>query len=274
MKTKNKIQQPQKKNIIALMSDFGTEDHYVAAMKGRILSIDPSAVIADITHAVEPHNVRQGEYLLWSAYRAFPPGTIFVCVVDPGVGTDRNILALQTPQYCFLLPENGLSNVIVNEEPKLEAFRVDFRKSGSYLPFPISTTFHGRDVFAPLAAHLSLGVSIKEFGERIELSPAVSLFARVRDDVVKPNIVHIDHFGNIITNIRIPSQEEAQKAIKAIGIGHNLVSRWSPTYAEAPENTPCLLVGSSGLVEISIKNKKAAAILSVGLDTLLKMYWQ
>ncbi len=273
MKAKKNIPQPGK-NIIALLTDFGTEDHYVAAMKGRILSINPSSVIVDITHAVEPHNVRQGEYLLWSAYRFFPKGTIFIGIVDPGVGTERNILAVQTPKYSFLVPHNGLANAILNEEPKFEAVRIDFKKSAAYFQFPISATFHGRDIFAPLAAHLSLGAKIQKFGERADLSPAVPLFMQIRDEMVKPSIVHIDHFGNIITNIRVPAQAGAERAVKAIGIGRNLVSRWIGAYADAPDNTPCLIVGSSGLVEISIKNKKAAAALSVSLDTPLKIYWQ
>jgi S-adenosyl-L-methionine hydrolase (adenosine-forming) len=275
MKTKKNISLPQQgKSIIALLTDFGTVDHYVAAMKGRILSIDPSAVIIDITHEVEPHNVRQGGYLLWSASRFFPKGTIFIGIVDPGVGTERNILAIQTPNYSFLFPQNGLANAVLSDEPNFDAFRIDFRKSAAYFQFPISATFHGRDVFAPLAAYLSLGVSIKEFGERVELPPAIPMFMHLRDELVKPGIVHIDHFGNIITNIRVPVQIEAERAIKAISIGHNLVSRWTGTYADAPDNTPCLIVGSSGLVEISIKNKRAAAVLGITLDTPLKMYWQ
>lgn len=273
MKTKKNIPQPGK-NIIALLTDFGTEDHYVAAMKGRILSINPSAAIVDITHAVEPHNVRQGEYLLWSAYRFFPKGTIFIGIVDPGVGTERTILAIQSPEYTFILPHNGLANAVLNEESKFDAVQIDLKKSADYFRFPISTTFHGRDIFAPLAAHLSLGVSTEEFGDRTELPPAVPLFMHVRDETVKPRILHLDHFGNIITNIRVPAQAEAERAVKAIGIGHNLVSRWIRAYADALDNTPCLIVGSSGLVEISIKNKKASAVLSISLDTPLKMYWK
>ena len=260
--------------IIALLTDFGSRDQYVAAMKGVILSINPAAKILDITHEVQPQRVRQAGYLLWSVYKYFPKGTVFVSIVDPGVGSKRRILGVRTKQFIFLAPDNGLLDFILSEEKVMEEIEVREEDAKEYVLHDISSTFHGRDVFAPLAAHISKGLLLKRLG--VPLNPMLisSQFVRSQTDTKKARILHIDCFGNIITNLVMNDAEQVNKNLKAISAGTNLVTRSIHNYDEAPANTPCLIVGSNGLVEISVKNKSAAHLLRTTLDTPLKIYWR
>jgi len=259
---------------IALLTDFGIQDQYVASMKGVILSLQPQACIVDLSHDVQPHKIIQAGYLLWSSYNYFPRHTIFVCVVDPGVGSERKILAAKTRHFTFLAPENGLLDAVLSEEAKFELVEVSMEKLENIVPANVAPTFHGRDIFAPIAAHLSAGLEIQALGTMRKEPFVHSPFVHGPEDVTKAAILHIDRFGSIITNVRAGELISAQKKIKAVAVGSNLVSRWVCTYTEAPENTPCLLVGSSGIVEVSVKSKSAAALLSVGTETPLKVYWQ
>jgi len=254
------------------LTDFGTEDHYVSAMKGVILSINPAVKIVDITHGVQPQQIRQGGYLLWSVSRYFPHGTIFMNVIDPGVGSKRRIVCLRSRRSTFLAPDNGLLDFIQTEEKIVEAVEVKEAAARKYLPSEISATFHGRDIFAPLTAHISTGVPIKKLGDIFVPPSPASPFVRSRSDLVHPCILHIDHFGNIITNIR--TGELHEKDLQAVSIGRNLVSRWIQYYEEAPDKTPCLLVGSAGLIEVSVKYDSAARLLNATLDTPMKIYWR
>ncbi len=261
-------------SVIVLLTDFGLQDQYVAAMKGVLLSLQPSVRIVDLSHDVQPHKISQAGYLLWSSYKYFPKNTLFVCVVDPGVGSERKILAAQTPNYTFLAPDNGLLDAVLSEETKFELVEVSMEKIASIMPTNISPTFHGRDIFAPIAARLGVDMSIHELGSVRENLFVHSPFVHGQEVVTKAVILHIDRFGNIITNLRIGELDSVEKKIKAIAVGGNLVSRWVRTYSEAPENTPCLLVGSSGLVEVSLKLKSAAGLFAANLETPIRVYWQ
>ena len=268
---------PQRKasvQIIALLTDFGLGDQYVAAMKGVILSINPLAQIVDITHEVQPQRIRQAGYLLWSVYKYFPRRTVFVNVVDPEVGSKRRIVAVRTKQFIFLAPNNGLLDFILNEEKAIEEIEVTEKDAKKYILDDISSTFHGRDIFAPLAAHISKGLRLKRLGIPLNPIPIVPQFVHSQTDAKKAQILHIDCFGNIITNLVMNGTEQVHKNIKAISIGSNLVSQVIHYYDEAPSNTPCLIVGSNGLVEISVKNKNAAHLLRTTLDTPMKVYWR
>jgi S-adenosylmethionine hydrolase len=256
-------------SLIALLTDFGLSDHYVGTVKGVICSIHPSVTIVDITHEVLPQHVRQAGYLLWSAYRFFPTGTVFATVVDPGVGSKRRILAVRTPKYIFLAPDNMLLDFVLSEEKILEAVEVKTEKN-PYILSPISHTFHGRDIFAPVAAYLARGISLKEIGNTIKIHPAMSPF--VDADKAKSEtgeILHIDHFGNIVTNIRAEMQ-----ALSSLTINKIVVSRWISNYSEAPVNTPCLISGSSGVAELVVKNGNAQQLMNVKVGDTILLNWK
>jgi S-adenosylmethionine hydrolase len=259
---------------IALLTDFGLRDQYVASMKGVMLSINSAVNIIDISHEIQPYRIRQAAYMLWSVYNYFPKDTIFVNVVDPGVGSGRRIIVMKTKKYTFIAPDNGLLDFVLYQEKIATAIEVTQSSLKEYVLGDISSTFHGRDLIAPLAAYLSNNVPIKQFGLPYTLPEILSPFVSSRTDVVSMCILHIDNYGNIITNLQSFEVEKSMKEIQTISIGTNMVSKWIRFYSEAPENTPCLIVGSSGLVEISAKKNSAARLLSATLDSKLKVYWR
>jgi S-adenosylmethionine hydrolase len=189
-------------SIITLLTDFGLDDEYVGVMKGVILSINPAAVIVDITHRVEPQGILQAAFLIRSAWRFFPERTIHVIVVDPGVGGSREILAYESNRQVFIAPDNGVLTLLLDETAADKAVCV---RNSDYFLKPVSRTFHGRDVFAPVAAHLSRGTALTELGPAQDLKKILRLkvpkaFIDAAGAIVG-SIVSIDRFGNLITNI-------------------------------------------------------------------------
>jgi S-adenosyl-L-methionine hydrolase (adenosine-forming) len=262
------------KNCVALLTDFGLQDQYVASMKAVIVSINPSVNIIDISHEIQPYRTRQAAYVLWSVYNYFPKGTIFVGIVDPGVGSKRRIVMMKTKKYVFIAPDNGLLDFVLHQEKVTTAIEVTQSSLKEYILGDISSTFHGRDLIAPLAAYISNGIPLQRFGKSCAQPSLLSPFISSRTDLVPACILHIDHYGNIITNLRFIEIEIGLKKIQTLSIGRNMVTQWIRSYDEAPENTPCLIVGSTGLVEISVKNNSASHILSATLDSKLKVYWR
>jgi S-adenosylmethionine hydrolase len=252
---------------IVLLTDFGTEDHFVGTMKGVIASRCPDARVLDLSHGVRPQQVKQAAFLLWSAYRYFPAGTIFVAVADPGVGTQRRILLLKGGTWWFLAPDNGLTDLVFRDEHAEMCIDVKIRGSKYVLP-QVSSTFHGRDVFAPLAAHLASGVSPELLGNPI-VPPAPSLGFVVGKPAARAAVLHIDRFGNLITDIRIGDPN----VLKSVSGGKKRVRQWTQRYAEAPDRVPCLMIGSSGLVEIAVRNGSAAKVLGWNESTTLGVSW-
>jgi len=255
----------QKRHPIALLTDFGLSDHFVGVMKGVIISMNPSVRIIDISHEVPAHDIANGGYLLWSSYRYFPPGTIFVCVVDPGVGSSRRILGVRTRLFTFLAPDNGLLDLVLSEEKHYHAVRI--KEHGTFIAHKVSSTFHGRDVFAPIAADLSLGISLSRMGSRISLPLKHSLFFTSAESGGIARILHIDRFGNLITNLRWSEKKETV----GIVVGGKTVRHWIENYAEAPAGRPSLILGSSGLVEIVVKEGKASEVLGVDSSVSVKV---
>lgn len=251
--------------IVALLTDFGSRDQYVGVMKAVMLSFNPAIRFIDISHEVTPHNAREAGYLLWASYEYFPKGTIFVSVVDPGVGTDRKIIVARTKKYCFLAPDNGLLDFILSEE-SAEVREVIFGKNlfGKKMIGEISSTFHGRDIFAPVAALLSQGKDWKRISRRIYLEPPKRKFYDSRHRKVRPAILHVDRFGNIVTNI-------VGRCVKSITIDRKRISAWISNYQSAPPNKPRLIVGSSRLVEIVVKNGSAVQALSASVDSAIRV---
>ncbi len=273
-KTAQKRRTQTPSGTIALLTDFGLQDQYVAAMKAVILSLSPKTLIVDISHQIKPQHVRQAAYLLWSVYKFFPPTTVFVCVVDPGVGSSRAILIARTRNFIFLAPDNGLLDFALSEEREVDVIELSLEKARKYFLDTVTSTFHGRDIFAPLAVHLAHGMKTETLGKHRKSFEIAPPFIRSKLETSSPCILNIDLFGNIVTNLMVKDAEQGAAEVQAVSVGGNLVSRWIRYYDEAPPRTPCLIIGSTGLVEISVKGSSAASLLNAGIDTQLKIYWR
>ena len=241
--------------VIALLTDFGTHDHYVAAMKGVILSIDANANILDITHEIPPQDIAAASFMLKACYKDFPSGTIFVCVVDPGVGSERRAIVVETGSYKFVAPDNGLLNSVLAESNDFKAFSITNRK---YMRRVISNTFHGRDIFAPAGGHLSKGVPPSEFGEPVALE-IEKITSSSSGPPTEAKVIHIDHFGNLVTDIR---NEELPDGA-GLEIDGRLITKVYDFYAQASVGELFLIKGSAGLIEISFRDGSARAELGV-----------
>ena len=196
-------------SIITLTTDFGNNDEYSGIMKGVILSLNPSAVIVDITHHIDPQDLVQAAYSIYFSYHYFPQGTIHVVVVDPTVGSDRKIIALKIAGHIFLAPDNGVLTLLINEGNTHSITCVD---NTSYFLDPVSRTFHGRDIFAPVSGYLSMGVELKKLGTSVAQKDLICI--SMPEPYFSDNgelvgcIVSIDHFGNLITNINVDDLEK------------------------------------------------------------------
>jgi S-adenosylmethionine hydrolase len=255
---------------IALLTDFGLADHYVAVMKGVILSRAPNVHIVDITHGVSPQGINEAAYLLWASFKFFPPGTIFLCVVDPGVGSKRNIICADAGDYIFVAPDNGLLKYIFGEIKKNRVYSLTEKR---YFLDDISTTFHGRDIFASVGAYLALGLEPSKLGKKVKpLTNAVRF--TVLDPtrkIVHGSVIHVDRFGNLVTDLRTRAAANLRKFSLHIGSTREIISRFYSTYSPAPDNIPFMLLGSSGLVEVSVKNGNASKLLGVGQGERIKV---
>jgi S-adenosylmethionine hydrolase len=264
--------------VIALFTDFGNTDPYVAQMKGAILTIDPEARLLDLTHDVTPFDVTQGSYLLDQSTEEFPAGTIFIAVVDPQVGSDRAPLLLKTSAGKFYLgPDNGLFSRVIDREGFAAAWKLDQRayfRSGA-----TSDTFHGRDIFGPVAAHLAQGTDPARMGTAIGASSIEmqSMHApEIAGGIVSVEVLHVDHYGNVILNLLSGSDAAAKLHmgnLVKISIGHESFSGpMVHTYAEGEKGRLILLYGANGLLEISMNQGSASEKLKVdpGATLLLK----
>lgn len=267
--------------IITLTTDFGTEDPYVGVMKGVVLGINPQAQLVDLTHSVRPQQVLQGSFLLGTSFSYFPPGTIHLAVVDPGVGSSRRALAVQAGGSYFVAPDNGLLSHVLSElgvrnrsranAPAPTRLKRGLRAVSLTEPrfwlHPVSSTFHGRDIFAPVAAHLSRGVRLEDLGEEVSsiLLYPTSGPRRQPDSVLLGRVLHIDHFGNLITDVR---GEDLPAGRVAVVVKGRTIHGISASYASGEEvEGPFLiaLVGSSGYLEVSARNTSAAEVLGAGV---------
>ena len=248
--------------IITLMTDFGTSDHYVGVMKGVMLNINPQAQIVDITHTIPAQDVHGAAFLIDSAYRYFPTGTIHVIVVDPGVGSERRAIVCQTETAYFVCPDNGiLTHILHNEKP---VHTVAVENSTYFLP-QVSNTFHGRDIFAPVAAHLSRGVSIGKLGSLIKQPVQLPIpKPQVTDKAIIGQVIWIDSFGNLVTNISHEILESLEGrdnvVIRAGGAEIDCLNR---SYAESAVGEVLAIVGSFNRLEISINQGNAAQVLGL-----------
>lgn len=258
--------------IITLTTDFGTSDAYVGIMKGVILSINPNAQVVDVTHAIPPQDIYEAAFSIYAAHSYFPKGTIHIIVVDPGVGSDRQAIVCQTERAFFVCPDNGVLSYLlqsVENEEKQPVDAVAIQNSVYYLS-EVSNTFHGRDIFAPVAAHLSLGVPLDDIGPPAR--PLVQLPIQVPElsgNTLTGQIVKIDRFGNAITNIsetaiaRLENASTGEMSIYEIRVGSARLNRLNRAYAESGIGKPLAIIGSCGLLEIAINGGNAKEGLGI-----------
>lgn len=248
--------------VIALLTDFGTADYFAASMKGRILSVNPNATIVDITHEIPPQDIESAAFTLAACYRDFPSGTIFIAVVDPGVGSSRRSVLMEAEQRFFFAPDNGLLSLIASRG-EMDACRFFEISNTEYFGPNISRTFHGRDIFAPAAGHLSLGVEPEKFGGKIY--DAVRLEQRkperISDRQILGEVIHIDRFGNLVTNLT----EEMLPEKYSIEIAGTTIGENREFYSEGRKGFLFTIIGSAGYLEISAFEDSAARLLAIGV---------
>ncbi len=243
--------------VITLLSDFGLQDPYVGVMKGVILQINPQARLVDLTHRIEAGDIAQGAACLAESHRYFPAGSIHLAVVDPGVGTERRPLAVLAAGHAFVGPDNGLFSPIIDQDPSTRVVHLSERR---FFRPQVSPTFHGRDIFAPVAAHLSLGVDPSELGPWVTDAVTLTLpEARSADGILVGRVSRVDRFGNLISNIRESALSRhlagAEAEIRAAGLRIRGLHR---TYGEVAPGEVLALVGSSGTLEIAVREGSAA----------------
>jgi S-adenosylmethionine hydrolase len=265
--TQRPRENPLPNAVITLTTDYGTNDHLVGTLKGVILKINPEVTIVDITHNVAPFDLLDAALAIGSAYSYFPSRTIHVVVVDPGVGTERRPLLVTAENQYFVAPDNGVLSVIYEREQNVVARNVT---AAHYFLQPISKTFHGRDIFAPIAAWLSKGWQTASMGEEITDHKKFALpKPKTTDGVVKGIVMRIDAFGNLITNFRVEDLPESALTSGDVKfqVGNQAVSRMVPTFASGNAGEPVAYVGSAGYVEIAVNKGNASRTLSIGRGT-------
>ena len=255
--------------VITLTTDFGLSDHFVGTMKGVILGICPEAQIVDISHEIGAYAITEGAFLLAQAYRYFPRGTVHVVVVDPGVGTARRpILAEAAGQY-FVAPDNGVLSMIYLREKH----KVRWLRSEKYFLKPVSRTFHGRDIFAPVGAHLARGLAPAKFGKLITDYMRLNFEKPVRTARRgwTGTILKIDRFGNLITNFPAADFPDLETRPFELSVGLQTVTRFARNYAECRPGELFLIVGSSGYLEVSASQASAAKMLGCGVGAPVEL---
>ena len=253
--------------IITLTTDFGTTDHYVGALKGSILSVTTDPILVDITHEIPPHDVRAAAWVLARAVPAFPRRTIHICVTDPTVGTARKPLLIVTDDHYLIGPDNGIFSFVLETSPPSSIVHLT---APHYMKEPVSATFHARDIFGPVAAHLTRGVDPLNFGETLDTCVRLDLPrpSLTPQRSVRASVVHVDRFGNVILNVT----RKGLEALMGPGAGGfaavagaTRIETMVATYGDAPAAAPVLLYNSSGFLEIAASRARASEML--GLST-------
>lgn len=260
--------------IVTLLTDFGTVDYFVGAMKGALMTVNPAAQLVDITHEIPPHDIKAGAFALLAAFETFPPGTVHVAVVDPGVGSSRRPVVVTGAGHVFVGPDNGVFGYVYERLKSLRVFHVTNEK---YFRREVSATFHGRDVFAPIAGALSLGVEPEELGREVTDFVRLPFAApeRREDGTLVGAVIHVDRFGNCITNIspRDFDAEEVSGGARLL-IGGKEVHVFRRFFADEPgaQGEPFAVWGSAGLLEIAVFRDSAARVLDVGRGARVEIH--
>ena len=242
-------------------------------MKGVALRINPRATIVDITHEIPPGDIRSGAFALAASWRFFPKGTVHVAVVDPGVGSERKAIVVQMESHFFVGPDNGVLSCVLARTTPVE--RIHLIENSRYWLKPLSHTFHGRDIFAPVAARLSRGVPIQKFGPRLKDIERLSWpEPETTGKRITGEVIYIDRFGNAITNIEIKSIAEANRAAARVFLRGKLLCGIGPLYGSVQEGRPVGVFGSSGFLEIAINGGNAARQLRIKPGTPIAVKYQ
>lgn len=244
------------RGVITLITDFGTQDGYVGTMKGVMLKTSPEVRLVDITHEIPPQDVFRAGFVLRNSYRYFPDGSIHLVVVDPGVGSKRRAILVKTDNHFFIGPDNGVFTFVYESEEIRTVVQLTEKR---YFLSDVSNTFHGRDIFAPVAAHLSLGVPLEDLGEpcndvvRIDIPKP-----DIKRDGVKGILFYVDRFGNLVSNIRegLLAESSLRRRCKVF-VGEEVIDGIKESYSEVNEGETLALFGSSGYLEISVRDRNA-----------------
>ena len=258
--------------IITLLTDFGLEDEYVGVLKGVILDTNPSARIVDISHGIEPQDIVAAAHALKAAYPYFPDGTVHAIVVDPGVGTRRSILAAQIGSHRFVAPDNGLLTDILKDCDTPDVIRVTNEKLFKH---PVSRTFHGRDIIAPVAAQLLAGFPLLDIGPAVALDDIYVLEGMVAKwispGLLEGRIISIDHFGNLMTNIHARDLADNEKDQLMVVAGEIQTSGLRDTYADGAAGEPIAIWSSRNTIEIAVNEGSAAQILGLAKGAVVRV---
>jgi S-adenosylmethionine hydrolase len=248
--------------VIALLTDFGSSDHYAGAIKGVALSLCPDATLVDITHDIPPHDVLAGALELAASYKYFPPGTIFLVVVDPGVGSTRHGIAAEAGGYRFVAPDNGVLTLVFKDAPPKRVVELTERR---YARPTVSKTFEGRDRFAPAAAWLAKGIELSGLGRPLTAWHSLNVPEPVvSDSIVAGEVLRVDRFGNLVTNVdRRTFNRVATGSPIEIKAGPHAVDKLVATYSEADAGAVCALFGSTEHLEIAVNGASAAERLEL-----------
>jgi S-adenosylmethionine hydrolase len=250
--------------IITLTTDYGTSDNFTAVMKGVILSINPEVNIVDVTHSVLPHDILDGALAIGQSYKYFPPKTVHLVVVDPGVGTERRPILVAGDQHYFVAPDNGVLSSVYDQSESLHVWNII---SEHYFRQPVSKTFHGRDIFAPVAAWLTKSWQTASFGEPITDFIRFGIpKAKVNGNKIQGTVLRADHFGNLITNITaedVPDLAAGSDKFK-ISVGNGQITKVVETFAQGAAGEAVGLIGSSGYLELSVNKGNASRTLGAG----------
>ena len=261
--------------LITLITDYGTRDSYVAQMKGSILSINPRARIMDLNHEIAIFNLAEASYVVDQSARYFPPGTIFVVVVDPGVGSERRSMLLKTAQdHYFIGPDNGIFTLVMEREGVAEVH--ELTKPEYFRPGPVSETFHGRDIFGPVAAHVAAGEALSDFGPPMkQLTRLKYITAGRMGTKVTGQIMHVDHYGNIITNVpkKIFESDPLGKLVKVTIDGRTLSVPVVKTYSSGPSDRIFAVFNSEDVFELAYNGKPASDSLKAKPGTALSIVY-
>jgi S-adenosylmethionine hydrolase len=260
-------------SIIALMTDFGLRDHYVAAMKGVILQINPKATLVDVCHEIASQDINHGAFVLRQVLPYFPAETVFAAVVDPGVGSSRRILAARFSGRVVLAPDNGLVTLLHRDADLQEIRVVENRR---YFASTLSSTFHGRDIFAPVAAHISRGVPLADLGPPADRIHILNMPHAVRnaDGTITGQIIVVDRFGNLITNISevdVSAARAPHRGPFEAFLGDRRIGPIRVTYSDVPAGEPLALIGGTQLLEIAVSGGNAAQQLGAGVGAAVKL---
>lgn len=267
---------PKPCGIIAILTDFGLEDPYVAAMKAVALSICPEAKILDIVHTISSFNVESAALVLYMVYKYFPKGTIFVAIVDPEVGSSRRAIAIATTNYIFIGPDNG---ILVTAAKTDNIIDVRLLENEYYFRKPISKSFHGRDIFMPVAAHIVCGANFKDLGRSVDKESLAELdiglgFLKIVDNCVQLKVVHIDKFGNLILSVQLDQLKQLLNLsigsiVNIYTQGKQFVGEVKEVFSIAPKGTLVLYENSFGLAELAVNKGSAKDLLGVSKNSII-----